>query len=97
MPTIPLSAIPTRFFSNDITSHCKLRSIERFGDVGFKTKGIIVDEDIHGLKWEDRALLTVAAYDRTEGKVIVRNTNGMEWCMSASKIEFCNKNGVRSS
>lgn len=93
MPTIPQSAIPTRFFGNDITSHCRLSSINRFGDTGYKTKGLITDEDIHGLKWNERMILKVVAYDRTEGKVIVRNTKGMEWLMEAKKITFCNKFG----
>ncbi len=88
--------IPRNFSSNDITSHCRLASITRFGDIGYKTKGLITDEDIHGNKWDERVILTVVAYDRTEGKVIVRNPKGMEWLTTASNIEFCTKGGNKA-
>ena len=81
---------------NDVTSYCKLASIQRFGDVGYKTKGNISDEDIHGNKWGERVILVVTAYDRTTGKVAVKNPNGLEWITDVSKITFCNKNGIRA-
>lgn len=71
--------------SRPTESFCKLRS----------NYGLANDEDIHGMLWNERAVLEVTAFDRTAGKICVKNCNGLEWVSSLKEMSFCNEDGSR--
>lgn len=66
-------------------SFCKLRS----------TCGINNDLDIHGMYWFERCILEVHGFDRTAGKIVVKNENGMTWVTDLKAMEFCLKDGSK--
>lgn len=69
--------------SAPLESFCKLRS----------TCGLNNDLDIHGMYWFERGVLEVHAYDRTAGKIVVKNENGLTWVSDLKAMEFCTKEG----
>lgn len=64
-------------------SFCKLKS----------TCGLHGDLDIHGMKWSERAILKVVAFDRTNGYLIVENYNGLKRTTDLKTMQFCLENG----
>ncbi|WP_060873821.1 hypothetical protein [Myroides odoratus] len=64
-------------------SFCKLRS----------TKGLNNDLDINDQIWNQRQILKVVAYDRTNSLLIVENENGFQWKTDLKKMEFCWEDG----
>lgn len=78
-------------FSPEVTTHVKLSSV-KYGNL-----------DAHGNSWNDRVVCKVVAYDRTANKIIVQNSNGLEWVSDLfytksnykglQKWVFCDKNG----
>lgn len=66
-------------------SFCKLRS----------NYGLHNELDIHGLEWSERTILEVHDFDRTAGKIVVKNENGMTWVTDLKAMEFCLKDGSK--
>lgn len=64
-------------------SFCKLKS----------TFGLHSNLDIHGMQWEERSVLKVIAFDRTNSLLIVENDNGLQWQTNLKKMDFCLENG----
>ena len=68
------------------------RKIESF--VKLRSSGGLNNElDIHGLTWEDRAVLEVIAYDRSAGNLIVSNCNGLKWQTTLKAFQCCSEEG----
>lgn len=49
--------------------------------------------DIHGMEWDERVVLKVVAFDRTNGVLIVENENGLQWKTNLKSMVFCLENG----
>ena len=69
--------------SRPTESFCKLKS----------TCGIHGDLDIHGMEWNERAVLKVVAFDRTNGLLVVENENGLKWNTNLKNMVFCLEDG----
>jgi len=57
--------------------------------------GLHNELDIHGMYWSERTILEVHAFDRTAGKVVVKNENGFTWISDLKAMEFCKKDGSK--
>lgn len=65
-------------------SFCKLRST-CFEHDGWGGK---ILTDIHGMRWDERVICKVLAYDRTNGLIHVENPNGLKWISDLKQMEL---------